>query len=445
MKKTVKRKRKKYFKLFLMLPIAFFGIWFAFLKVNDTTSVTNDYDFAVPYKKRNISEYITLSGSVKMSSVETVYSNIKLPVKNIYCNVGDYVNEGDILCDYTLTSIDEQESFYNDMRNSSLQLDDLVKKMDSSKSDYSAKLMEIDAEKAALDVKYSQEMYDLANQKYSEYIDKLNYTSDDNVKQMYQSMASNYKKIAGSYQNMNSRMRDNYNNIIYENEKFRNEKSSAQYISSFDKTADADYTKMLENLNEKKAKSQVKAPKDGIICEMIASEGESNPNGEVLKLADPDNYCVTVVVSPLNADYVKEGMKAVFTTALTGDRNINGTVKSVAGFYNGNGYDVVIEIEDEDIVKQLRPNISAAVSIYSAFCDDNYAVQYDAVFEENGETYVYRAVKNKDGYIAEKVRVTLGKRSSFYIEVTDSELNENDMILGNASELSEGQRIRIRG
>ena len=64
--------------------------------------------------------------------------------------------------------------------------------------------------------------------------------------------------------------------------------------------------------------------------------------------------------------------------------------------------------------------MTAKCSIVKKEASDVYAVPYDAVHKENGESYILV----KDGDSTSKVTVTTGMETDYYIEVQGSDLQE---------------------
>ncbi|MBQ4534116.1 MAG: hypothetical protein IJA18_02850, partial [Ruminococcus sp.] len=65
--------------------------------------------------------------------------------------------------------------------------------------------------------------------------------------------------------------------------------------------------------------------------------------------------------------------------------------------------------------------------------------------DENGNSYVLRAVENNGQFTAQKVEVQTGIESDFYVEIVSSDLKEGDLVVCGDKEHKAGDRIRLRG
>lgn len=69
---------------------------------------------------------------------------------------------------------------------------------------------------------------------------------------------------------------------------------------------------------------------------------------------------------------------------------------------------------------RIKLGMTAKCSIVKKEASDVYAVPYDAVHRENGESYILV----KDGDSTSKVTVTTGMETDYYIEVQGDDLQE---------------------
>ena len=85
---------------------------------------------------------------------------------------------------------------------------------------------------------------------------------------------------------------------------------------------------------------------------------------------------------------------------------------------SSDGYEVKIKVTSSD--DRIKLGMTAKCSIVKKEASDVYAVPYDAVHKENGESYILV----KDGDSTSKVTVTTGMETDYYIEVQGDDLQE---------------------
>lgn len=448
-KKTInynkKRKRKKIRGFIAFSLLAAFGIWFSALQLPQVTSDTVAYDFAVPYKRRNLSNYITVSGRVEMRDKDIISTDVKRPVSKICCELGEYVKKGDILCEFSSEALDEQKGIYNEMLDDANELEKIQKDFSALSISLAKQQNEVRLLQAEKNRDFAYDAYDSAQEKADEYRELADKCDDEAKKLLYESMYKSFDEQLSSLQEAKDTADQIYNDLNYEVDKFTEQIKSNNYITSFDKPADEEFIEHINKIDEEASKSVVKAERDGIISDIYVSEGDYAYSGMLFGIGCIDKYVVKANIRPRDILDVHEGNEVEFTTKLTGDKIIKGKVSSVSQVFNGIGYEVEIEICDNETEIQLRPNIDAITNIYIIKSDDKFAVQYDSVIEENGEQYVFRAIPDGSKYTAEKIKVKTGLESDYYVEILESELKEGDMILGNSQRYSDGQTVRIRG
>lgn len=242
-----------------------------------------------------------------------------------------------------------------------------------------------------------------------------------------------------------------YNEALEASNKLNEMQSDNEYIKSLTTSNISEYEKQLEKLRNEKDNLIVTAPKSGIIADCYAVEGGYALDGGLFRIGTLGKYKVEAYVSARDVLDVYPGMEASFKTTLSGADEIKARLVKVSDIYTNSyfgssGYAVELEIEDPAYMEMLRHNVSASVKIYTVNKGTVPAVQYDAVAEdEDGTSYVYKAVKKNGNYVASKVNVEKGYEASFYVEILSDELAEGDLIVGNASEHSEGDLLKIRG
>ena len=82
------------------------------------------------------------------------------------------------------------------------------------------------------------------------------------------------------------------------------------------------------------------------------------------------------------------------------------------------------------------------VKIFLQEGEEAMAVPYDSIFEEDGTSYVYRAVpdeKDPETATFEKVRVNPGEPGDYYTSVASEELSVGDLVVSLPDMVTEGE------
>ena len=444
-----KKTRKIIRNVIFWLLIAGFLAWFAALKL-ELNSDPNNYDYVIPFESRDLNEYRSATGKVVMNDIVTVSTNVTQKIKKVYFKLGDEVNEGDVLCEFDGEGIDEEiqriEKYISDKKSA----DALDNTEQTGSADYQRKQAALQVERAQIAVNSARKMYDDTYAKYSEYFDKCYSTSNPDEAAMYEEM---YNQYLSQLDGINDQIRAAEKTLSQAREaqtKVIDALNSNDYIKSITDTEAVirDYEDQLQKLKDEKEHLIVKAPKSGVIADIYASEGGYAFDGGLFRIGTLGNYKVEAYVDSKDVLDVKPGMEAGFRTTLTGADEISAKVTKVSDIYSnvGEGYEVELEITDKSYMEKLRHNVLTSAKIYMINKGSLPSVQYDAIGEdENGENYVFRAVKNGKDYVAEKVKVEKGYESAFYVEVKSDDLNEGDLIVGDVTSHNAGDHIKVKG
>ncbi len=197
----------------------------------------------------------------------------------------------------------------------------------------------------------------------------------------------------------------------------------AEYASSDD---DNDTAKELAKLYRQRNNATVKAEQDGIVTQLNTSVG-STPEGALMRIEDDTALTIQVGVKTKDIVRLEKGMRAELTTDAYPDKTFSGTVTKVVNFTSsdagmaggengdtGDGYRANITIDEGD---GLLLGMGVKVKIFLQEGEEAMAVPYDSIFEEDGTSYVYRAVpdeKDPETATFEKVRVNPGEPGDYY-------------------------------
>lgn len=454
MKKKIKdelkyRKRKKIKKIILSVifcaAAVVFGVWFALLKI-ESDIISEQYDFVIPYQKRDLSTYITAGGLVEMDDADVVSSDVAQKVKKICFSVGDYVNEGDTVIEFDSEELDERIELLQKKIDETEKIRSLQSSKDVSDEEYYRQIADLELKNAEFLKEQAIKNYNDVYRKYDEYYN-LYYNCEDEEKSMqYMKMYKFYEAQLDELFSAAESAENRYYQFKENMSKTASEKSEADHINDLMNKPDDSMEKQLAQLKAQRENLIVKSPRNGVIADIFVREGEVSGKSDLFKVGSLEKYKVKAYISTLNILKVKEGMDIEMTTTLTGEQIIKGKIVRVSEIFDNRTqcYSADIEIEDNDIMSKLKPNINAYIKIITNKAGKLYSVSYDSIVTKNGESWVYIIDKNDDNHIARKVNVKTGFESDFYTEITESALHDGDLVVCGGKNINEGDRIRIR-
>ena len=360
--------------------------------------------------KHDLSKSFGVTGTVESQNVLTVSTDITYKIKELNVSLGDYVNEGDVLC-----SFDDKE------------LNDLIAELELQVSEaekLSAKNTEIT--KRALDDAINNKTTEVNNatNAYNTLVDEYN-----KINNTYNALADKNTpeavEMAASVKEAEKAMNDAKTNIDTVTKACDDAITTAQDavdIDAINTDGNSDTTKELAKLYRQRDEMTVTAEQSGIITKLNVSQG-SIPNGVLMQIEADKAYNGTV--------------NKVINFAASSDDMIMDESGSSA---NAN-YSAEVIINDEN---ELLLGMNAKVDILIEEKADILSVPVDSIVEEDGEKFVYRAVKqNNDEYKLEKVLVETGSDDGYYVEIKSDELKEKDLIVDYGYDVSEGDVVAV--
>jgi HlyD family secretion protein len=176
----------------------------------------------------------------------------------------------------------------------------------------------------------------------------------------------------------------------------------------------------------------ISAPFAGTVTEVFPLPGDQvTPGKPAFRVDDLSSLLVDVQVSEVDINSVKLGQMVTLTFDAVLGQEYHGKVVEIAQAgdnINGSVYfTITVELDDADA--QVRPGMTAAVTIEVNRLDNVLLVPRRAIRLVDGEYVVYIM---KNGQPA-KVVITLGVSSDTDSEVTSGDLNEGDELILNPS------------
>lgn len=181
--------------------------------------------------------------------------------------------------------------------------------------------------------------------------------------------------------------------------------------------------------------AHVTAPFDGAITIVNAKPGDQvAPGVRAFRLDDLSHLLVDVDVSEVDINQVQPGQDALLTFDSILGKEYHGKVTDVASVGQADqgvvNFTVTVELSDADA--QVKPGMTAAVSLVVSELKDVLLVPNRAVRAQDGKRVIY--VVRNNTYTP--VEVTLGNNNDTDSAITGGDLKQGDTIVTNPSSLS---------
>lgn len=423
-----KKKKKVWIIIVLIAVVVIAAVAVSRMKNTavQTGMVSNQVEIE-PVQKRDLSDAISLKGSISGASKVNVTSKALAEITAMNVQVGDIVKEGDVLCTLDSASIEEQISELEKTLSNASAVDNINSKqtkeaLAQAKEDQATAL-----EAAQEEINNAQDTYNGTQILFDK--GETDFTALLGAKRALESAQKNYESVLEST-----------NRAI----------ESAQTAVDLDryKNADSSSRDTLKSLKEQLEDCEIKAPCGGVVTAVNVSVGDVNAE-KVTILTIEDTSSLKMVATVAEADILKieEGMKAVVTADATGDEEINGKVTRVVRVKDqsgsgsdgqAGGYSVELSVDNT----QLLIGMTAKAKVMIQEKGEVLAVPYDLInYDESGNAYVLIAKKDESGNAtAVRKDIEAGEEVDYYTEITGGDLAEGDLLIYDYSHsVTEGQ------
>ncbi len=254
--------------------------------------------------------------------------------------------------------------------------------------------------------------------------------------------------------------KDNVTNFKQEIEKSQN--SISETNISNDKTLkdgqssaelarlNAEYSKQTAENDLEKVQKQIKeavitAPIDGIVTNLNVSVGDIYKGDTIAVIQDVSNFKASAEADQYDISDVAKDMKAVVTTKTTGDEEMQGKVTFVSpipGVTNNskdstsntkvssNNYPIEVTLDNPS--DRLRIGMTAKLKIIEKEAAGVLAVPSSYITtDDEGNSIVN--VQSADGSTTTPVKVTVGLKTDYYVEVQSDKIKEGDIVVNDAA------------
>ena len=374
-------------------------------------------------EKGDLSKRVTASGTTVAADPVSIFIELSQEVEEVFAEVGDTVNEGDLLVTY-------------DIEDTQRELKDKLAEANASVENAKISLSELSAEKNIKDTQSQIDSYDIKIAQAQTEVDNAKRTMEDNAQlltvggisqQEYDNAEQAYQKALDTLtQTQNDKQTAELSLQTAELslqkaqlnlEESQNKTSSTATQNSIKKqqntleTAQRNVSSIQYNINKLTAATY--SPISGTVIESNAVEGQMLTDSTVMmKIADLSNLDVEAYVSEYDIAQIEVGQKVEMTSDGIEGKVYTGTVTkieptaSTQSTMSGSETVVPIVVHMEDPDELMKPGFSLDLEIIVQDLSDAVYVPLSAVGKNKDDSYyVYKVTEND---VLQKTDITLG-------------------------------------
>lgn len=193
------------------------------------------------------------------------------------------------------------------------------------------------------------------------------------------------------------------------------------------------------NLAQAEEALNITAPISGIVTDIFFFKGQTPPPGAIVaKVAQLDKIKVKVDASSLYRSDIKTGQKAVIFSATDESHKKDGKIQSVGLSSDPENRNFTVYITAENKDRYFQPGMSVECQLIVEKWENVLVIPYDAVFKENGDTYVYIIDQT-----AKLVKVTLGYNAGNMVEVKSGLGAGQKVVINGQNNLNDGDTVLL--
>lgn len=438
------KKNKVWLILLLVAVIVGLLVWGVITwKNNFQASLKNmsPKDELTTVEKRNLDQTITTTGTIKSTEVRTLTSPVKdAKITAVNYEVGDYVNEGDVVVAFSVTNINQKiEDLQKDI-STSRQKDAINSQNRDREYVYSYGNEAVNMTQATEKVNLALEnlyeacdAYGSAKRAKSEFEDKCNRGEyPEEYANMQDDGAALRKYIDSTWASLDQAVTTAYQRQQEAERSYQQavEAQANTVRSSTNSLATADANYQLGNISAKDSTTSLErqlkqyedslddylvyAPISGVVTEVNVEEGNGYISGNLMTIQKDDSFIVTTEIDEYDIPSVAEGQKVIIKTDATRDDELEGVVSFVsptatAATAGSSGVTYKVEIDVKTSDPRIKIGMSAKLNIITESHAGVLAVRYDAVVEnEDGEPVVFY----RDPELTKKIEAEKEKKKS---------------------------------
>lgn len=437
MLKKLSKKKKIMFGVGLVVIICFISASVVLGSKNKASAIPPQL---TDLKKTDISNYVNVSGTVKSSQTENVYTTLSYKIKKVNVKLGDTVKAGDVLAELDTDSLQKDVQIAeetNKVSNLTTQLDLQAKRRNYENSKYlfdNGMNSEILASKNALeqaeiDIKTKQDAYDYA---------KFQYENGDLSEQEMKTAENNLITAKSTLLKAKAAIKSTEKSVMADLKRAESDLKNAEASAS------SQASKLtLEKQRKALKDGKVIAPIDGTITLVNATVGNTS-TGILFVVERPDQLEISTQVKEVDVAKIQPNQSVEIKSDSTGDKVIKGMVVSIApAAKKGTSGETVTssDVTFEAKVKVLEVNtglrigVNARLSVILEEKKGVFAIPYEAIMENTpGKKTIFVVEgKGKTGVVKE-IPVTTGMETDFYTEISGKDLKEGMKIITNTAD-----------
>lgn len=444
--------KKTIMVLILLLSLAAAGFLAYRWQAGVRSSVSGNWQLAEA-SLGDLTATIGATGIVRSNQTAVLTWQTSGVVEEVYVNIGEHVEKDEVLASLVETSLPQNVILARaDLINAQKSLDDLLH---SEVAKIQAAQAVSNAQKALIEAERLLDKYEGANYEY-----KLE-RAEDRVKDALEELEQAKKDLA-PYQNRPEEdatrqyyedqleiAQRNYNEAVRQLEELKLEKQQAEERVQLARAQLEDAQRQYERVKDGADPNDIAAleariaaaqatlnlarlvvPFAGTITDVQIQAGDQVVPGKMaFQIDDLSRLWVDVRVSEVDINRVKVGQNTLLTFDAILGKEYQGRVSRVArvGTPSQGVVDFIVTIELLDGDENVKPGMTAAVSIVVDQLEDVLLVPNRAVRIKDGQRVVYIL---QGGQLA-AVRITLGATSDTYSQVLNGELKPGDQIVLN--------------
>ncbi|MDO4622256.1 MAG: efflux RND transporter periplasmic adaptor subunit [Eubacteriales bacterium] len=216
-----------------------------------------------------------------------------------------------------------------------------------------------------------------------------------------------------------------------------------------EKTGTQTEEKSIRGYQKQIEECTVLAETSGVVTSVAVSEGSLYTGGTIITIEDNSDYEITTEITEYDINKIKVGQKVIIKTNGTGDKELNGKVKTIAprstkaeaaasaaavSTAGGVNYKVVVSIDEKN--EDLRMDMTAKMNILLMEKENVLSVPFNAIQEDDTGFYVECPPENtseESGTAAvpenRKIYVTKGLETDYYVEISGEGITEGLTVL----------------
>lgn len=205
----------------------------------------------------------------------------------------------------------------------------------------------------------------------------------------------------------------------------------------------------VRQLESQLAKSEIRAPFDGVIDDVIRDQGNvvsPGPNSEVFRIVNLSDMYIAVDVPEAHLPQVTKGKEVKVFFPVLGD-SIRTEVRQTGNFINPNNRSFSVEVPVPNPKGDIKPNLTARVLI-NDYSDPNAILIPQSIISENaeGQQYVFLVTGDSTALegVAEKQVILTGKTQGDFVEVLSGIQAGDQIIDEGARTVKPGQKVKIK-